>query len=202
MSPKVTITLSGFSAEQLRPLSEGLTSRADLHQRIATDAETFVKENGAQTASTEHRSANTLGATPTGHLLAAYEQIQSVSSAEEAALLVPRASRLRAAFGAYVAMPGAGRKFLTIPACAEAYGHRAGEFGDLFFVRAGPQKTPILARAMGPGQIQTMYVLTPSANIPEDPTLLDFPAIQSRAAESAGAFLDEILKKSISQSVA
>ncbi len=198
MTPSVKIILSGFDAAKLRPLRAAMESRADLHNRIATDAEIFVKEAGSATAATEHKISNRLGATPTGHLQDAYEQIQHQSTADEATLLVPRASRLRAAFGAYVLTPGQNRQFLTIPACAEAYGHRAGEFADLFCVRVGPQKTPVLARSTGPGRIQTMYVFVKQTSIPEDAGLIPFAGIQTKATESAGAFVDEAISAALS----
>jgi hypothetical protein len=81
--------------------------------RIAGDAEIFLKKAGKQIAATQHRTANTLGATPTGHLGEAYEGIESSSGADKIELLIPGASRLRAAFGSYVVRPK-NSKYLTI----------------------------------------------------------------------------------------
>ena len=68
-------------------------------------------------------------------------------------VLVPGASRLRAAFGPYTldTPTATGKQAYTIPVSGDAYGHRAGEFTDLFPVRLGPQKTPFLARDLGRG---------------------------------------------------
>lgn len=190
MSLRVDIDVTGLSAEDLRGLAAKLQDGAGLHARIAGDAELFVKERGRVTSAGEHRSASKLGATPTGHLSEAYEGIESISSAESASLLVPGASRLRAAFGRYTLTPKNGSKFLTIPVAREAYGKRAGEFDDLFFLRAGPRKTPLLARDTGRG-FQTMYFLTPKAEIPEDKNLIPFDDLAEEARDSAEAFIDE-----------
>jgi len=196
MSLRVQISLAGLDADDLARLSESFRDGAGLHARIAGDAEIFVKARGRVTAQTEHRTANRLGARPTGHLSEAYEGIESQSTAAAASLLVPGASRLRAAFGRYVITPRAGSKFLTIPVAAEAYGRRAREFDDLFFLRAGPRKTPILARNAG-GGLQTLYVLVPKAEIPEDKNLIPFDDLADEARDSAEAFLDEAIEAAL-----
>jgi hypothetical protein len=192
MSLQVNIDFAGLSGDELRELAAALRDSAGLHAQIAGEAELFVKERGRVTSAGEHRSANRLGATPTGHLAEAYEGIESVSTDESASLLVPRASRLRAAFGRYVITPKNGSKFLTIPVAREAYGKRAGEFTDLFFLRAGPRKTPLLARNRGQG-FETMYFLTPKAEIPEDTNIIPFDDLAAEARDSAEAFIDDAI---------
>ena len=196
MSLRVDIDTSGLDAGDLAVLEARMRDGAGLHARMAGDAEIFVKERGKVTAAGEHRSAQRLGAQPTGHLSAAYEGIEGVSTAESASLLVPGATRLRAAFGRYVITPKNGSKFLTIPVAREAYGKRAGEFDDLFFLRVGPRKTPILARDSGPG-LQTMYFLTPKAEIPEDKNLIPFDDLAEEARDSAEAFIDEAILEAL-----
>jgi len=196
MSLRVDIDMAGLSARELGTLSAALNDRVGLHAKIAGEAELFVKERGRVTSAGEHRSANRLGAQPTGHLAEAYEGIESVSTAESASLLVPGASRLRAAFGRYVITPKNGSKFLTIPVAREAYGKRAGEFTDLFFLRAGPRKTPLLARNRGQG-FETMYFLTPKAEIPEDTNLIPFEDLAAEARDSAEAFIDEAIEAAL-----
>lgn len=189
MSLRVDIT---FAELDLSALDGQLRDASGLHARIAGDAENFIKARGRQTSATEHRSANRLGATPTGHLADAYEAIEGVSDASAASLLVPRASRLRAAFGSYVLTPGPGRKFLTIPVNRAAYGKRAGEFTDLFALRAGPKKTLLLARDTGSG-LEVMYVLAAKATMPADPDLIPIDDLTATAQDSAEAFLDEAI---------
>ena len=188
---KVDITISDGASIALQHLGSRCADGAQLHARLAGEAEKFVKERGRQTAATEHRSASRLGAAPTGHLENAYQAVESLSTDSSAALLVPRASRLRAAFGGYTVKPGAGKTYLTIPVAAEAYGKRAGEIEGLEFMRVGPRKTPILARPDGDGRITTFYLLAKQAAIPEDRGLIPFDDLAAHAADVAELYLLE-----------
>ena len=198
MSLKVTLETTGMTPEQLGALDARMADHAALNQRVAGDAERFVRLRGPQVAATRHRTAESLGAVPTGHLEKAYSQAEGVADESSAAILLPRASRLRAAFGPYVCRPTAGHKFLTIPVNAAAYGRRAREFDDLIPIRAGPKKTLILARDLGEGRLETMYVLVPSANIPEDPTLFPFDELAEGARDSTEAYFDEAVARTLS----
>lgn len=216
MSPlRVDIQILSKLDEELRNIATGLEDTKPLHDRIAGDAEAWLKEDvGPRIAAGQHRTANTLGATPTGHLEDAYQGIEGTGTTDGAELLVPGATRLRAAFGKYVLTPQNGSKYLTIPAHRDAYGKRAGEFDDLFFMRVGPKRTPVLARRVEgtkddslrtrPGQrrearrftqAEVMYVLAASATIPEDKTLIPFDKLEVKALLSAGNYLDDILEE-------
>lgn len=187
----ITIDTSDLASPLLANLRRKLTDKTGLHARMAGEAERFVKTRGMATAAGEHRSANRLGAAPTGHLEKAYQQIESQSGADAASLLVPRASRLRAAFGAYVVRPGAGKTYLTIPVAAAAYGKRAGEIEGLEFMRVGPNKTPILAKPDGKDRITTYFILVKKADIAEDAGLIPFPELYQQAADAAELYLLE-----------
>ena len=184
------------NADQLAFLTEALDNKEAMHQRIARDALLFVKEFGAQKSTTEHRTAITLGARETGHLAKAYEGIEAANDAGSARLLVPRSSRLRAAFGSYSLRP-VRSKYLTLPVNADAYGRRAGEFDNLFPVRVGPKKSLVLARQVEGGGLETMYFLTTGVDIPEDASLIPFQEIYDRAGDSVEAILDEALERSL-----
>lgn len=192
MSLFVEIDVTGLDDAGLGRISAALTNRAPLNRKIARDAERFTKEFGARKSQTEHRTASALGARATGHLAQAYQGIQSQSDASEARLLVPRASRLRAAFGSYVLKP-TNSKYLTIPVSRLSYGRRAGEFDDLTFLRVGPRKTAILARKDADGNLETMYLLTTSVNVKEDASLLPFPEIADGAAISVEEYFDDLM---------
>ena len=179
----------------LRRLRTALAERGSLHARLAGDAEKFVKVRGAVTSRTEHRIANRLGAKPTQHLAKAYQAIESASNSEAAILRVPRASRLRAAFGDYVVRPGSGKKYLTVPVHPDAYGRRAGEFDDLFFVQVGPRMTAALARKLSTGEgFEIMYWLTKSTRVREDPGLIPFEDVAAQMEDSTRLFYDEIMR--------
>lgn len=194
----LTVTLSGLSAADLAAFTGQVQNRAAMHARMAGDAEIFIKQFGKVNAAGQHRTANTLGATPTGHLADAYEGIEGESSADAALLVVPGSSRLRAAFGRYVLTPKNGSKYLTIPANADAYGKRAGTIPDLFPVRVGPRKTLTLSRQREGGGLEVMYVLVQRAEIPEDATLIPFDNLAQRVANSVEDFIDESFQANLS----
>lgn len=195
MSLRIELKLEGLGPEEFATLRETLADPAPLHAQIAGDAERFVKTIGPKIASRQHRTAWSLGATPTNHLAEAYQAVEGQSSAAAAVLVAPRNSRLRAAFGAYTIKPQRS-KYLTLPVNRDAYGRRAGEFEDLFPVRVGPKKTLVLARDTGSG-IETMYLLAKQATIPEDKTLLPFEELAEAARDSAEEYIDAAVERSL-----
>jgi hypothetical protein len=199
MSLTVQISVVDYTRAELERLGGALRDGKAMHTSIATDAERFVKKTGRQIADSvrNHRSANRLGARPTGHLGQAYAGIEGASTDDSASLLIPRASRLRAAFGRYTLTPGAGKKYLTIPVAAEAYGKRAGQFPDLQFMRVGLRKTPILARPGRDGSITTLYLLVTKAEIPEDRDIFPFQELENEARRAAGEYLDNALEATL-----
>lgn len=190
MSLTLQINVSGSAPAKAAKLRGIMLDRAEMNASIGRDVLLLVQKHGAKVSAVEHRSAESLGATPTRHLEKAYQAIQPVSDSTTATLLIPRASRLRAAFGTYTIRPTKPGGMLTIPVAAEAYGHRAKEF-DLFPIVVGPLKTPILCRKDGSGNLTTMYLLVPEATIPEDRGLLPFDEIPAQAIRSIEAFMDD-----------
>ena len=196
MKVDINITLTGDVSEGLQRLRGGLAERSQLHARIAGSVEKMVRKYGRGTTGDQHATAYRLGATPTRHLEKAYRDISSKSDETAAVLLIPRASRLRAAFGDYIVKPGSGKTYLTIPACAEAYGKRAKEFADLVFVRLGPRMTPTLSRKLKTGEgLQVMYWLTKQTKIKEDRNLLPFDDIGPDARDTTRKYLQGIMRK-------
>lgn len=130
MSLGVEIQIGGKAQRMLARLSEEVIDRAEIHQDIATREENLVRDYLSGLARTRHATADDLGATPTGHLERAAESVHSTSDESGATVSItsPGISR---AFEDITIKPGAGKKFLTIPATAEAYGKRAGAFNDL-----------------------------------------------------------------------
>jgi hypothetical protein len=223
MSLRIDLKVEGLAPEDLAMLKATLQNPAPLHAKIAGDAETFIKKAGPGIASQNHRSANRLGATPTGHLDDAYQAIEGSSTAAAAVLTIPRASRLRAAFGAYAVRPTKS-KYLTIPVHKDAYGKRAREIDDLFPLRVGPRKTLVLARrdeSAGPSEnqrfltrarpgqrraarrrdtgIETMYVLVTSADIPAQPDLIPFEKLENEGIRSVEEFLDDAIEAALTE---
>lgn len=186
----ITFTVDlGDTVKEIEALGMRLESKEDIHAAIAIVTEAAIKKHGRENVPNNHRTANRLGASPTGHLARAYREIESRNDASSASLLIPRASRLRAAFGGWVQRPGPGKQFLTIPVAAEAYGKRAGEIPDLVFMRVGPKKTPILARPNADGGITTYYFLAREVEIQEDPDLIPFEDLEQTARDGAELYI-------------
>lgn len=184
ISPLIKVSLDGLPTELLDGIAGRLKNPAGIHTVMAGAAEGFLKKKGREKSKTEHNTAQRLGAKPTGHLEDAYNRVESSSNEQAASLWIPGASRLRAAFGPYTVTPTAGRKYLTIPVAAAAYGKRAAEIPGLIFMRVGPNKTPLLAKPDGEG-ITTYYLLAKSADIPADESLIPFDAMAEDAALAA-----------------
>jgi hypothetical protein len=189
----IQITATGAAAG-LQRLSRSIARRKQLHARIAVDVLENVQTYVAGIP--DHKTANRLGATPTNHLEKVTNQIEAASNETSATIKVPKASRLRAAFGDYLVKPKKPNGFLTIPVAAESYGRRARTFTDLVALRVGPKKTLILARpkvgVKGKDSLTVLYVLVKQAQIKQDPRLLNFDDMRDTALQSAGDFISEL----------
>jgi hypothetical protein len=196
----ITIDTTGIASAlgNTSRLRAALSDSRGLHAVMAEGAERFVKARGAVIAGREHATANRLGARPTKHLAKAYDAIESTSDAVGAKLLVPRASRLRAAFGAYTQRPTGGRKYLTIPVSKEGYGKRASEVPDLVFMRIGPRRTPVLAKRPNGGAsetLQVIYVLLRQVTHQADPNLIPMNDLTSEARDIAERYMLEAMQE-------
>lgn len=84
---------------------------------------------------------------------------------------------------------GSGKKFLTLPVAAEAYGHRAREFDDLEFIPSEDGTRAILARHndASVGSIgEVLYVLVRRVHQEPDPSILPPEADLQTVAFTAG----------------
>jgi hypothetical protein len=130
MSVLLELEIGGDAQRLLAQIQEQMIDRSALNYDIATRAENTTRDYLASLANTRHATADGLGATPTGHLERAAESVASTSDAEAATISItsPGISR---AFSDITITPSGSKKYLTIPATAEAYGQRAGAFSDL-----------------------------------------------------------------------
>lgn len=130
MSVSVDIQIEGNARKLLSKLDAKLINREELHHDIAVRAENTVRDYLISLAGSRHATADRLGATPSGHLERAAESVHSESD-ESAATVSVTSPGISRAFGAVTITPGSGKKYLTIPATAEAYNKKAGAFNDL-----------------------------------------------------------------------
>jgi hypothetical protein len=108
-------------------------------------------------------------------------------------------------------------KYLTIPVHKDAYGKRAREIDDLFFMRVGTRNTPVLARRVEgdenqllrarPNQrrrarrftsAEVMYVLAAKAEIDEDRGLIPFDELEEVMSFSVAEYVESETERSLS----
>jgi hypothetical protein len=189
---KVTANIDGLAetAEAVQRLRHAVADRRQIHARLALFGKEKLRVDIAGIQS--HRTANRLGASPTEHLAKQARKIEAQSDATEAVILLPRAGRLRAAYGTYTIKPGAGKKFLAIPANAKTYGKRPGEIQEtLKFVPFGGAAGRFKALVFPDGEIA--YWLKASITMEEDKTLIPFDILARDLAEEAVDYIDEIV---------
>ena len=181
----------------------GLSDRSRLHQDIATRAEVVTRNHLIQVANSNHKTANRLGATPTGHLSRAAESVTSVGGPGGAVVTVTSPGIARVA-GPITIRP-VNRKALTIPARKEAYGIRAGEFaarqGVKLFVREGRNGAYLAYREPGgrggKGALRVAYFLRKSVTLPQERGLLPSDtAYQDAALAGCEDFVDRLIAAS------
>lgn len=95
-------------------------------------------------AAKRHKTAKSLGATPTGHLERGAESVSFTTTTGEAVIKLPILGISRAFFDLTIT-PLTG-KYLTLPARAESYGARARSFTDLKFIPLKKGTVPVLGK--------------------------------------------------------
>lgn len=178
---RIDTTQATETAEGVQRLRRGLADRRPLHAEMAVEAERLTRQyvRGLD----RHRSAERLGANPTGHLEKASASIESGHDAAMAFVRIPRATGLARAFGTFYIRPGSGKKYLTIPGARETYGKRVGEFPEgtfAFTIMAGRYPVLVFRETWS-----LAYWLRTSVTIEQDRTLL--PSDQAFRAVARGA---------------
>lgn len=178
----VSLLPEGSDMPFTRKVFAGLTGdRTGVNSFIATTCEQLTREHVRGQVSSRHRTAEKLGARPTGHLLRAAESIDSSANHQGAEVSWPRNTGLQRAFRPLIIRPKKPDGFLTIPIDAASYGRRAREFDDLF-VAVGRRGGLVLARLNGQ-DIQFLYLLVRKSVVPQDRDLLPSGDQYRRAAE-------------------
>lgn len=186
MSIAINIDVTDTVTPALAELSRRLQNRTGLHEYIAAKEENVFRTYLRGQASFRHRTAQSLGATPTGELERASQSPEGTATAEGAMISLRPGHLFARAFREVVIKPGPGKKYLPIAVNAEAYGKRPLEFGEsLRFMLVGPKKTPILSQEGSGDTRETMYVLVKSVRQKQDRTLLPSDEMVTKEAEEA-----------------
>ena len=176
----------------LRQLIAALEDRTGLHTRIAERAEVLTRKYLAGIATKRHRTAQRLGATPTGILSRAAESAESSATADGAYLTLRPAEVLGRAFRHVEIVPRNGKKWLTIPIARATYGKRAGEFPDLQFIRPRGKTYALLVKRGPNGNVLPYFLLVRKVTQKQDRTLL--PSDDAYLAEMEAAAKGHILE--------
>jgi hypothetical protein len=190
-SADVDLALQGFF--------DGIRDRAELHQQVGTRARDLTRSHLVAIAQTRHATAERLGATPSGYWAQAAEKTTFAADAEAATVSIKQKGIGRVAHDITIT-PGAGKKYLTIPAIAEAYNQRAYRVAGLHaMVRwiNGERRAIAMSMTQGTGKARTetvWYWLVRSVTQLQDRTLLPSDE-EYRLAALAGIsdYIDSLL---------
>lgn len=146
----------------------GPEGRKELHDAAAAQLFADVRAHLRGYAQSHHKSANKLGATPTGHLEKAAATMEHASSADSATVTI-NSHGIKRVWGAVTIRP-IKAKALTIPVHWLAYGKRVGELQRTMTVYR-PKGADFLATTID--QVMTpLYVLKAAVTLPQDRLIL------------------------------
>lgn len=165
----------GATIELLRRLG---SRRRELNEMIGEGAALITRTHLAQIAQTRHKTATALGANPTGHFKEAAESVNVAASGAGAELRISHRGGLTRAVRDVRILPTGGRRALTLPIHALAYGRRVKEvereLGQKLFrpyYDDGKRAGALAARAPG-GELLWLYALRSSTFQKQDRSLL------------------------------
>ena len=142
LSVNVTVTDTDALIPRLATFVAGLrpSGRVGLNRAIGAAALQLTRAHLIEIGNTRHDTAKRLGASPTGHWSQAAEKTKANADANGATITIKQPGIGRAAHDVTI-VPKDGKKFLTLPNRAEAYGKRARRAGialKMVWGRKGP----------------------------------------------------------------
>jgi hypothetical protein len=174
----------------LNRLNNAMTGdRTEFHGYVARRASERSRRHVSRLAHYRHETADGLGAKRTGHLTRASQSIEPAADAKAAYLEIPRNFGLHRAFHPIDIVPLNGKEWLTIPATAETYGRRAGEFSGLFFKIVGG-RYPALILSRNKREFTVAFWLARSVHQEQDRSLM--PSDEEFALDAEAAAIEFI----------
>jgi hypothetical protein len=186
---KITLAGVGQVNADLQALRNGLARRGPMHARMAVYGKRITQQHLRD--DTSHKTAQRLGASPSGFRNKNAAAVEGQSDDTEARIVIPRRTGLGRAFGDVVIRPGSGRKYLTLPAHAKTYGKSVRDFPEGTFKFAVIKSWRVfLAQvfADGPHKGEVGYWLRREVKQKQDRTLL--PPDEEYASAARGAAID------------
>ncbi len=179
-------------------MSAGLGDRTGVHELIGERASEVTRNHLNAIAQTRHRTAERLGAAPSGYWAQAAEKTSFRADEKGATVSINQPGISRVEHDVTI-VPGAGKKYLTIPAMAEAYNQRAYRMDLIAIVRniQGVRRAIALGKVSGKGKdrVETVwYWLVKSVTQKQDRSLLPSDE-EYRLAALAGArdYVDRLI---------
>ena len=177
MNVEVTIKKSEKLDLLIRALSPD--ARTDLNAVAADAVAEFVGAHVRAYAGSKHGTATAFGAPPTRHYEDGANAISSSADADSGTVRIPIPGISRA-WGDVEIRPGAGKKYLTVPArsgAPEVYGKTVAILRGLGWSfasgrRGTPQEKLLFGRFEGEKESKVMFILQESVVQRQDPSLL------------------------------
>lgn len=166
----------------------GGPGRRLLYSAAANGVAGLVRQHLRQLGSWRHRSAQELGAQPTGILGKAATRTTWRASTDSGEVLIPTPA-VRRAFHDVEIRPR-NSKALTIPAAPEAYGKRAAVLAALGWSIFRPRKKRFLMGARPGDEPKVLYYLVGRVHQPQDRSLL--PSDEEINSTAAAAMMSVI----------
>ncbi len=168
-------------------------SRAELYSVAGRAVMNHVQRHIRSYMRSKHHTANSLGARPTGHYQkgAAAITMSADSSGAEVRIPIPGISR---AYGDVEIRPGPGKRALTLPMAAVAYGKTVAKVRELGWRVFRPKGSNWLMGTKGDDKatLTLLYTLVGGVVQRRDPSLL--PSQGEIAATGADAVLKQVRK--------
>ena len=201
---EVTVKVEGVEralAKLDAPLSPARMTK--MAEAIGYDAQEQTADHIARASKDRHKTADRLGAVHTKFLEFAPGRTRSSSpkggftESKDAdpsgvTIVIGNTPGMTRAYHDLMIKPGQGKKYLTIPTHADAYGRKAGEFKDMgrkLFVLASKSGNLSLFEKQGKKLVR-MYALVKSVVVPRDAGLLPTDGkYREWATETAEAFI-------------
>jgi len=203
MSVGVSVNIQDNASPALRKAMASLTDRQQLHKEIGAAVQTLVSEYLIALEMVRNDSANALGANKSNFLSKIGEDQTSFTADAAKATVSIAHSAMGRAFHDVDIVPTGGRKFLTIPANAAAYNHRALEFDDLVLIFSHlttGNKRPVALAKPGGGKkgegLTVYYWLVRAVHQVQDRTLLPSDEMLTKSAlDASKGYIGRVIMK-------
>ena len=197
MSVSLNITVDDSDAREILDLiTEEVGDLKNVNARIAVEAEEFFRTYLTAVAKGRHKTANRLGAQPSGFFERAAQSPEGTSNSKGATISLSPGAAFARAFRPITIRPKGGKKWLAIPATKTAYARRPGEFGNtLSFLPLGKELAALVGRAKVNGKRVVFYWLKKKIEQKQERELLPSDeAISAKTLEVVDEYFDDLLE--------